>query len=307
MSDITILTELIESGRKILADGSKIQDITGLADQFPIEERQHLADQLSQQYHSWYARAQNALPSSDQREFIAQYKSSFFDAGIDKFFAEPLIVNPLYNTELSKSDLAKLVPFWQHPYSSTLKKRMTAQIVILERRRENRPAILKLPDGEVRLPRNLRGHQTEIEAFLEKSPYEQNVFLMMRYRESNNHISNIIRSSIEGSGLKLWLAKDIRITDELATNVVASLLCCKYGVALFDEPEDAQHINPNVSYELGMLHLLDRHCLILKGKNITIQSDLLAKLWIEYDPSKIGEIISFIKSWLLQVGTTTPQ
>ncbi|HEY6175889.1 MAG TPA: hypothetical protein VIX73_15650 [Kofleriaceae bacterium] len=108
-------------------------------------------------------------------------------------------------------------------------------------------------------------------------------------------------------GLKLWLAKDIRITDELATNVVASLLCCKFGIALFDEPGDAQHINPNVSYELGVMHLLDRQCLILKNKNVIIQSDLLAKLWTEYDSAKVGEIVSFTKRWLVSVGAVLPQ
>lgn len=39
MSHPEILPELIENGRQILAACARIQDTTGLADEFPLEER----------------------------------------------------------------------------------------------------------------------------------------------------------------------------------------------------------------------------------------------------------------------------
>jgi hypothetical protein len=295
------LSALVKSGRRILTACGTIQDATGLADPFPLDERQALADKLSADYHSWYAKAQAILPTSDAAEFVKVYDGNMVFPGIKAFFGEPLRRNPLRNEQN-----AELFPFWLYPYSQAFKPRMVQQITIIERRLESRPLMLNVGDHDIQLPRNLAGHQLSIEDFIKKYPYDKNVFLMMKYRDSNKHIGDIIKSAVENVGLKIWLAADVRITDELATNVVSCLLCCKYGIALFDEPEDAQHINPNVAYELGMLHLLDRQCLILKSSNIQIQSDLLAKLYVQYDPIKPGEIISLTKKWLLEVGAAPP-
>jgi hypothetical protein len=139
-------------------------------------------------------------------------------------------------------------------------------------------------------------------AWLAKNAYEKNVFIMMKYREHNDHVGQIICSGVEAAGKKPVLAKDTRITDELGTNVMVTLICCKYGIALFDEPEDQQQINPNVAYELGIMHYLDRICLLLKSKNIvSLQSDILAKLYRQYDPSRAGEFIGLVKQWLSEV------
>lgn len=299
MTQQDVLSELIETGRQILAACSRIQDTTGFAEEFPLEERREIADQLASKYHTWYAKAQASLPESDTKELTKLYEGNLFISGIKAFLSEPLARNPLHNEQT-----AQLIPMWLHAYAKAMKSPMLQQIMILERRLQHRPAVIKVSSGEIRLPRNLKGHQISIERFLEKNPFEKNLFLMMKYRDGNQHVSDIIRAAVENAGLKLWLASEVRITDELATNVVACLICCKYGIALFDEPEDQQHINPNVAYELGMMHLLDRDCLLLKSKNVTILSDILAKLYVQYDPLKPGEIISLTKKWLIDVGAT---
>lgn len=300
MNDHDEIAALIETGRRVLSAAAKIQDVTGLADDFPAEERRQLADTLASEYHTWYARVQALLPESDAKEIRKLYEGGFFTSGIKGFFSDPLKVNPLRSEQT-----APLIPFWLHEYSSALKGPMLHQLSILERRLHQRPAVIRVADTDIRLPRTLKGHQGAIETFLGKNPYEKNVFLMMKYRDSNRHIGDIIRAAVSNAGLKMWLASDVRITDELGTNVLACLLSCKYGVALFDEPEDHQNINPNVSYELGMMHLLDRDCLILKSKNVNIQSDILAKLYIQYDPTKPGELISMTRDWLVGVGAAT--
>jgi hypothetical protein len=301
MTQDSVLTTLVKTGRRIMMACDAIQDVTGLADQFPLEERRSLANKLATDYHSWYAKAQANLPGTDVMELTKLYEGNFFSTSIKHFFEDPLKANPFHNEQTER-----LFPLWLYPYARTLKSPMMQQITILERRLENRPSIIKIGEFDVRLPRNLAGHQLSIEDFLRKNPFETNVFLMMKYRDSNKHVGDIIKAAVANVGLKLWLANDVRITEELATNVIACLLCCKFGIALFDEPEDAQHINPNVAYELGMLHLLDRQCLILKSANVQIQSDLLAKLYVQYDPVKPGEIIELTKKWFLDVGVAPP-
>jgi hypothetical protein len=300
MSELNDLAELVEAGRRILHDCSKIQDLLGLADDFPVEERRVLANQLAHEYHSWYAKAQALLPDFDRREIEKLYLGHFLSHRVKAFFEGPLAVNPMHNEQT-----AALISRWLYPYETTLKSNMMQQITVLERRLQQRPAVIMVAGGEIRLPRNLKGHQRELESFLSKHPFERNVFLMMKYRDHNRHVGDIIRAAVERAGLKLWLANEVRITDELASNMISCLLCCKYGIALFDEPEDQQHINPNVAYELGMMHLLDRECLILKSKNVSIQSDILAKLYVSYDPATPGDIIRLTQKWLIEVGATS--
>ena len=53
------------------------------------------------------------------------------------------------------------------------------------------------------------------------------------------------------------IARDHNLTDDL-NNPIACLLCCSFGVAIFGRAEATQMHNPNVVYELGMMHLLKR-------------------------------------------------
>jgi len=175
---------------------------------------------------------------------------------------------------------------------------MMAQISILERMVHVKPGVLQLPDGEIRLPSNLVGYVSHLQAFLEVNKYENNVFVMMKYRAKNEQLKKAISLGIERNGKKAVLASDFSITDELS-NVIACLLCCKYGIALFDDPEDGQHINPNVAYELGIMHFLGRPCLILKSDQLSsLQSDILAKLYTSYSPSQPLDIVDKIGAWL---------
>ena len=78
------------------------------------------------------------------------------------------------------------------------------------------------------------------------------------------------------------VASEHALTDDLY-NPVACLLCCSRGIVVFDQAEQDQVFNPNVAYELGMLHLLGRQCLILKHKALrTLQTDILMKLYVPF-------------------------
>ena len=155
-----------------------------------------------------------------------------------------------------------------------------------------------IPDLPVNLvPNPLIGWKRKIQAFVTKYPWDNNVFIMIKYRKSNKDLLVKIKSVLSKNGMKGILASDHNLTDDLY-NPIACLLSCSRGIAVFDKAELSQTFNPNVAYELGMLHLLGRECLILKHRTLkTLHTDILMKLYHDYSSPNAAavEILSWIK------------
>lgn len=165
--------------------------------------------------------------------------------------------------------------------------------------------------GGMSLPmiKPLVGFRPEIERQLEKFPYEANVFLMMRFRDTNKALSDFIIETLKEAGLNGVRADQSKwnITNNVY-NPIAVLYCCKYGIALFDEAEAKQAYNPNVIYELGMMHCLKRECLILRNDSLpAIPFDLVKDLYMPYK----GDLAvrTNVRVWLQQIapGDTMPR
>jgi len=154
-----------------------------------------------------------------------------------------------------------------------------------------------IPDLPARLvPNALLGWRSQIGAFVGKYPFDRSVFVMIRYRQRNVGLVGEVKGILSDQGYKGILASDHKVTDDLY-NPVACLLCCSKGIAVFDEPESAQEFTPNVAYELGMLHLLGRDCLILKHETLkALPTDVLMKLYSEY--RTVSDVKSHIADWL---------
>jgi hypothetical protein len=140
--------------------------------------------------------------------------------------------------------------------------------------------ISSIPDLPLALvPNPILGWKSGMEAFLREHRFDKSVFIMIRYRRRNDPLIKSIKLALDAGGLFGVLASDHNITDDLY-NPIACLLCCSRGIALFDRAEHGQEFNPNVAYELGMLHLLGRSCLILKHTSLrALQTDILMKLY----------------------------
>ena len=124
---------------------------------------------------------------------------------------------------------------------------------------------------------------------------------MIRYRTRNNLLIKRIKDILKKNGLYGVLASEHNLTDDLY-NPVACLLCCSRGPVVFDKPEINQTFNPNVTYELGMMHLLGRKCLILKYNALKVlPADILMRLYQKY--KTITQVKKHIDSWL---GNTRP-
>jgi len=149
----------------------------------------------------------------------------------------------------------------------------------------------------------LIGHKNEIVKILEKYPYEKNVFLMMRYRPYNEHLFTHIEKIINNNGFNCVRANipDWDITHDVY-NPIAVLYACKYGIALFDKPEDEEdaknQFNPNVAYELGMMQLQKKECLIFKHKSLVKVPffDIMKDLYSEY--SYPADMNVHIENWI---------
>jgi hypothetical protein len=156
--------------------------------------------------------------------------------------------------------------------------------------------ISEIPDIRNELvPQALYGWVPKMKAFLRQYSFDRNVFVMVSYRKRLVPLVAGIKSVLVNQELNPIVAKEHPITDDLY-NPIACLLCCNYGIAVFDRPERAQTHNPNVAYELGVMHFLKRPLLILKHKSVkTMPSDFLHKLYENY--RSIGEATEAVRNW----------
>jgi len=171
-------------------------------------------------------------------------------------------------------------------------------------------AIPEIPDLPSNLmPKALLGWNSKMASFLDKHPFDKNIFVIARYAGKTEPVIRQAMETIRGFNecdktFAPIIARDHKITDDLY-NPIACLLCCRFGVAIFDSVSALPAVNPNVAYELGMMHLLGRTCLILKDSKLTtMPSDILQKLYEPY--SSTAEAGQKIAKWLhsLSAGNT---
>lgn len=160
-------------------------------------------------------------------------------------------------------------------------------------------SILEIPGaGPFPLTKPLIGFKAELEAQLAKFPYEQNVFLMMKFRPGNKALSDFMIEVLSEKGYRGVRADQPawNITDNVY-NPLAVLYCCKFGIALFDEPEPEQAYSANVAYELGVMHYQGKRCLLLRHRSLpTMPFDLIKDLHTPYEREL--EVQTSIREWV---------
>lgn len=147
----------------------------------------------------------------------------------------------------------------------------------------------------------LSPYKKQMERMLKLYPYNKNVFLMMKFRDKNRGVSDFIKNELIKSGYNCIRADDAEwnITNNVY-NPLAVLYCCKYGIALFDEPEEGANYNPNVAYELGVMQSQGKRCLILKHSSLTeVPFDLVKDIYKTY--TKEIEFQTIFKNWLISL------
>lgn len=131
--------------------------------------------------------------------------------------------------------------------------------------------------------------------------YDRNVFLMMKFRDNNRLVYNFIKTQLEEVGFNCVRADEPEwnITNNVY-NPLAVLYCCKYGIALFDEPEVNNAFSPNVAYELSIMHLQGKNCLILRHDSLdSVPFDLIKDLHQSY--SRDLQLRSIVQKWVFEI------
>jgi guanylate kinase len=142
------------------------------------------------------------------------------------------------------------------------------------------------------------GYKAEMLSRLKIYSFDKNIFLMMKFRPENQLLFEFIRDTLVESGYNCIRADqpEWNITKSVY-NPIATLYCCKYGIALFDSPEEKNEFNPNVAYELGMMHYQGKECLILLHSSLLkVPFDLVKEIYTKY-ASEL-EIKNIIKKWV---------
>lgn len=159
-------------------------------------------------------------------------------------------------------------------------------------------AIMTFPDGDVAyLGKSLIGHRSTMDKYLSINDYARNVFFMIKYRGFNQKLRTEIKSKIESKGFHCVIANETNLTFDVY-NPIALTYCCKYGIAVFDEPEEGNVYSPNVAYELGIMQSQGKRCLVVKNEKLKGKDffDILKDEGNYYDDSL--DLLSCIESFL---------
>ncbi len=137
---------------------------------------------------------------------------------------------------------------------------------------------------------------------LDKSQ-DRNVFVMMRYRENRDqfrHIEDLITKTLYRSGLYARYAKDKPRAQWIWENIKKYMDSCNFGIAVFDFlplEKGEPRLNPNVCTELGYMLAKGKQCLLLKDKQLKLQTDLQGFIFNSFDGENLKTLKHELKKW----------
>ena len=147
-------------------------------------------------------------------------------------------------------------------------------------------------------------------AFRQRFPNKTG-FVMMQFGGSaaHNRISDAIHSALEPfDGIEAVRADALDFHDDLYWNVMTYAHGCDFGIAVFERIEE-DSFNPNVSLEVGYMMALGKPVCLLKDKTLkTLHTDLIGKLYREFDPhSPRTTIGSALRNWIATRAFADPE
>jgi hypothetical protein len=132
-----------------------------------------------------------------------------------------------------------------------------------------------------------------VRRFCDDSPFERNVFIMMKFPDRTsmrvshvrllNEIWDAIRDEAARYGLTAHRADQRSYHDQLWENICVYIIGSKYGIAVLED-EVASELNPNVALEYGFMKALDHPVALLRSSTFQHgRADLSGKLAKEFD------------------------
>lgn len=141
-----------------------------------------------------------------------------------------------------------------------------------------------------------------IAKYREDHPYDtRKCFLIMQFTNTKAHqgIYKAINGIIKERGMECTRADEKEYHDDLLYNVLTYIYGSDFGIAVFERIEK-EEFNPNISWEVGYMMAIGKPVCLLKDKNMrTLHSDLIGKLYKEFDPLEPERTIpNSIDKWL---------
>ena len=141
--------------------------------------------------------------------------------------------------------------------------------------------------------------------FLAEYPFETNVFGMTRFPDPDPGSGDPVAMALEISreacfshGLRLHLASDRAIVDDLWGNVTAHMWACHYGIGLFEDRME-RGLNYNLNIEVGSMLMTGRRCALLKDVSIDqLPTDLVGQIYKVVDLSNLDTVSLAVHDWL---------
>ena len=105
------------------------------------------------------------------------------------------------------------------------------------------------------------------------------------------------REALASHGLKLHLASDANIEDDLWNNVAAYLWACRYGLALFENRVE-RGLSYNLVIEVGAMLATGRRCALLKDTTQDkLPSDLVGHIYRSVDFDDLSTVSAEVHAW----------
>ena len=154
-----------------------------------------------------------------------------------------------------------------------------------------------------------------IAQFLDRFPFERNVFCMTRFPQSQNDTEYLdpidlvlptIREAVGSHGLTLHAAFERQLDDQLYANVAAHMWACQYGIGILED-RIKRGLNYNVMIELGAMLMTGRRCALLKDRTAPeLPTDIAGHIYKSIDLDDVDEVSSQVHAWAardLNLGT----
>jgi hypothetical protein len=147
--------------------------------------------------------------------------------------------------------------------------------------------------------------ENSLKAFRRDHPRRQKTaFIIMRFGSSRSHskVLSAIRRTLKTHGIVGLRADDKQYHDDLLYNILTYVFGCSFSIAIFERIETEQ-FNPNVSFEVGYAMAIDKPVCLLKDRTLkTLQTDLMGKLYREFDPHDPRKTIQeHLGKWILEM------
>lgn len=145
-----------------------------------------------------------------------------------------------------------------------------------------------------------------IQQMLRDFDFNTNVFCMTRFPEDESDTEYLdpvtqmlptAHDALKSHGLKLHLASDRQLDQDLYGNIAAHMWACRYGVALFED-RAGRGLNENMIIELGSMIITGRQCALMRDTTIEkMPTDFVGHLYKEVDFTDLAGVAATLHRW----------